>query len=54
MSLSNLQVIGRLQPLLPDPAGMAKLLQVSLQAACKLLEHTRQWLHTQHPEWKLV
>ena len=31
MSLSNLQAIGRLQPLPPDPAGMAKLLRAAQQ-----------------------
>jgi hypothetical protein len=31
MSLSNLQAIGRLQPLPPDPAGMAKLLHAARQ-----------------------
>ena len=31
MSLSNLQAIGRLQPQVPDPAGMAKLLQAARQ-----------------------
>lgn len=31
MSLSNLQAIGRLQPLPPDPAGMTKLLRAAQQ-----------------------
>ncbi len=31
MSLSNLQAIGRLQALPPDPAGMARLLQAARQ-----------------------
>lgn len=35
-----------------DPISDASL-QACLQAAAKLLAHTRQWLHAQHPEWRL-
>lgn len=35
-----------------DPISDATL-QAGLQAANKLLVHTRQWLHTHHPEWRL-
>lgn len=36
-----------------DPISDASL-QAGLQAASKLLAHTQQWLHAQHPEWGLV
>ncbi len=36
-----------------DPISDASL-QAGLQAASKLLVHTQQWLHAQHPEWGLV